>query len=35
MNMLDVHDILRDTDISRVSWLSADKDIAVMEIKKQ
>lgn len=35
MNMLDVHEILRDTKISRVSWLSGDKDIIVMEIKQQ
>lgn len=33
--MLNVHEILRDTDISRVSWASADKGVIVMEIKQQ
>lgn len=35
MNLLDVTEILHDSPITRVSWLSGDKDIIVMEIKQQ
>lgn len=34
-NLLDVHEVLHETDIVRVSWLSDQRDIALMEIKKQ
>lgn len=35
VNLLDVHEVLHETDIVRVSWLSDQRDIALMEIKKQ
>lgn len=35
MNLLDVYEVLFETDIVRISWLTETKDIIVMEIKGQ